>query len=347
MPHPSQPHREGWEEQIRLSPPPVDHPSARRWDRATHKGKVAVAADPPVTLNHMLNEGYAYTTIISSKHQGRTLLSHLASLYPHSTPQAWQQNLNNREVTLDGVTATGSESLTTGQTLVWNRPPWIEPDAPQHFEVLFEDAYLLAVNKPGGLPTLPGGGFLENTLLRLVQKQTPTANPVHRLGRATTGIVLFAKSPQAAATLSADWNTPRIQKIYRALAQGTAQHDAYEILTPIGLVPHPRLGSVWAANPTGKPSKSLAKVIARAGSITTFEVSLHSGRPHQIRIHLASIGHPLVGDPLYGSTGQPVENLPGLPGDGGYLLHAQFLKFHHPITGEQIHLEAPLPTGFS
>jgi len=104
---------------------------------------------------------------------------------------------------------------------------------------------------------------------------------------------------------------------------------------------------VWAANPSGKPSKSLAKVISRTISTTTFEVSLNSGRPHQIRIHLASIGHPLVGDPLYGLTGQPLENLPGLPGDGGYFLHAQYLKFHHPITGEQINLEATLPSGFS
>jgi 23S rRNA pseudouridine1911/1915/1917 synthase len=308
----------------------------------------------------MLNRGYAYTTIISGKYHGRTLLSHLASLYPHSTPQAWQQNLNNREVTVNGVTATGSESLISGQTLVWNRSPWIEPDTPEHFEVLFNDPYLLAVNKPGGMPTLPGGGFMENTLLRLVQKQTPNANPVHRLGRATTGIVLFAKTAQAASKLGADWNTPRIQKIYWALAQNIAQHDAYEILTPIGLVPHPLIGSVWAANPSGKPSKSLAKVISRAPSstarsstpfcttgTTTFEVSLNSGRPHQIRIHLASIGHPLVGDPLYGFTGQPLENLPGLPGDGGYFLHAQFLNFHHPITGEQINLEAALPSGFS
>ena len=310
--------------------------------------------------NYMLNRGYAYTTIISGKYHGRTLLSHLASLYPHSTPQAWQQNLNNREVTVNGVTATGSESLISGQTLVWNRSPWIEPDTPEHFEVLFNDPYLLAVNKPGGMPTLPGGGFMENTLLRLVQKQTPNANPVHRLGRATTGIVLFAKTAQAASKLGADWNTPRIQKIYWALAQNIAQHDAYEILTPIGLVPHPLIGSVWAANPSGKPSKSLAKVISRAPSstarsstpfcttgTTTFEVSLNSGRPHQIRIHLASIGHPLVGDPLYGFTGQPLENLPGLPGDGGYFLHAQFLNFHHPITGEQINLEAALPSGFS
>jgi len=314
---------------------------------------------PWLKLKPMLNRGYAYTTIIGSQHHGQTLLSHLASLYLHSTPQAWQQNLDNGEVTLNGAIATGSELVASGQSLIWNRPPWVEPDAPQHFEVLFDDPHLLAVNKPSGLPTLPGGGFMENTLLHRVQKQFPSANPVHRLGRATSGIVLFAKTPQAAATLTADWNTPRIQKIYRALAQNTAQHDVYQILTPIGLVPHPRLGQVWAAKPDGKPSKSSAKVIARcAGNdtnpdnppgpgTTTFEVSLHSGRPHQIRIHLASIGHPLVGDPLYGAGGQPLENLPGLPGDGGYFLHAEFLKFHHPITGEQINLEAPLPSGFS
>lgn len=294
----------------------------------------------------MLNRGYAYTTVIRSEDHGRTLLSHLASLYPHSTAQAWQQNLDNGEVTLNGIPATGSESLMPGQTFVWNRPPWIEPAAPQHFEVLFDDPHLVAVNKPSGLPTLPGGGYLENTLLRLVQQQSPNANPVHRLGRATSGIVLFAKTPQAAAQLSANWNTPKVQKIYRALAQGIAQQDTYDILTPIGLVPHPRIGSVWAANPNGKPSKSVAKVITRATSTTTFEVSLYSGRPHQIRIHLASIGHPLSGDPLYGITGRPLENLPGLPGDGGYFLHAQYLKFHHPITGEQINLEAALPSRF-
>ena len=294
----------------------------------------------------MLNRGHAYTTIISSKDRGRTLLSHLASLYTHSTAQAWQQNLDNGEVTLDGVTATGRESLALGQTLVWNRQPWIEPDAPQEFEVLFEDAHLLAVSKPSGLPTLPGGGFMENTLLRLVQKQTPNANPVHRLGRATSGIVLFAKTPQAAAKLTANWNTPRVQKIYRALAQGIAMHDAYEILTPIGLVPHALIGSVWAAKFDGKPSRSSATVISRGASTTTFEVSLHSGRPHQIRIHLASVGHPLVGDPLYGLGGQPLEALPGLPGDGGYLLHAHFLKFQHPISGEQIEVEAALPLEF-
>lgn len=295
----------------------------------------------------MLNRGYAYTTIISSRYHGQNLLSHLADLYPHSTREAWQQKLSNGEVTLDGIPATGKETLDLGQTLVWNRPPWTEPNAPLDFAVLWEDAHLLAVNKPSGLPTLPGGGFLENTLLRQVQKQTPTANPVHRLGRATTGIVLFAKSSQAAATLFADWNTDKIQKIYRALAQNVAQEDAYEIVTPIGLVPHPLIGSVWAAKLGGKPSKSVATVVTRATETTQFAVSLHSGRPHQIRIHLASIGHPLVGDPLYGPNGLPLENLPGLPGDGGYLLHAESLHFQHPITGEPIRLQAALPAGFA
>jgi 23S rRNA pseudouridine1911/1915/1917 synthase len=291
------------------------------------------------------HRGYAYSTIIGSECDGQPLLSHLASRYPHSSRQAWQQKLNNGEVTLDGATATGSELVAAGQTLVWNRPPWIEPYCPQDFEVLFEDPYLLAVNKPSGLPTLPGGGFMENTLLRLVQKRIPGASPVHRLGRGTSGIVLFARTTQAASHLFANWNTPQVQKVYRALSQNVARHDTYEILAPIGRVPHPRIGSVWAASSDGKPSKSLAKVISRGVSTTTFEVSLHSGRPHQIRIHLAFIGHPLAGDPLYGSGGQPLQNLPGLPGDGGYFLHAQYLKFPHPISGKQISLEAALPSG--
>ncbi|MDE1160797.1 MAG: RluA family pseudouridine synthase [Acidobacteriaceae bacterium] len=291
----------------------------------------------------MLNRGYDYTTLIGRQHDGCPLLTHLAGLYTHSSVEEWQRKLDQGEVTVDGVLAGGSELLRAGQVLVWKRPPWIEPEAPRHFEVLFEDAHLLAVDKPGGLPTLPGSGFLENTLLRLVQARSPEANPVHRLGRATTGVVLFAKTAQAAATLTANWNTSKVQKIYRALAQGVAEREVYEIVTPIGLVPHPLIGSVWAASPGGKASKSLAKVMARTASTTTFEVSLGSGRPHQIRIHLASIGYPLVGDPLYGPTGLPLETLPGLPGDGGYFLHAQFLRFEHPVSGEEICLEAVVP----
>ena len=89
---------------------------------------------------------------------------------------------------------------------------------------------------------------MENTLLWLVQTRTPEANPVHRLGRGTSGIVLFAKTAQAASNLEANRNTPKVQKIYRALAQNVAEQDTHEILTPIGLVPHP--GSVKCGPPT-------------------------------------------------------------------------------------------------
>ena len=291
----------------------------------------------------MLNQGYAYTSTINLKSNGQSLLSHLAEYFDHSSLDAWQQNLNREQVTLDGVTANGSESLSTGQTLVWSRPPWEEPAAPRHFQSIFEDEHLLVVNKPGGLPTIPGGGYMENTLLRLVQRQFPNANPVHRLGRATSGLVLFAKTSVAARNLFKMWNTPAVEKIYRALSQGVSAAEKYEITTPIGLVPHPLIGSVWAASAQGKPSRSKAEVIARGLDSTIFSVSLSSGRPHQIRIHLASIGHPLVGDPLYGAAGLPLAHLPGLPGDGGYFLHARYLRVAHPLTGVNIAFEAALP----
>jgi 23S rRNA pseudouridine1911/1915/1917 synthase len=294
----------------------------------------------------MLNQGYAYRTVIGGEHHGQTVLSHLVDVYSHSPLEAWRQSLHDGEVTLDGVSVSGEETLRAGQVLVWNRPPWNEPDAPLEFEVLYEDPHLLAVNKPSGLPTLPGGGFSEHTLLRCVQQQFRDANPVHRLGRGTSGIVLFARTADAAARLSASWNTDKVRKIYRALAQGLAAQEVYDINTPIGAVPHPRIGSVWASNPAGKRSRSVARVWKRAADTTVFEVELYSGRPHQIRIHLASIGHPLVGDPLYGAGGQPLAELPGLPGDGGYFLHAQHLQFEHPVTREAIYLEASLPAAF-
>ena len=271
------------------------------------------------------------------------LLQHLASTYPHSDEAAWRQSLAHGEVTLDGRTATGEERLRPGQRLIWKRPPWQEPEAPLHYELLYEDAAVLAVNKPSGLPTLPGGGFLENTLLHLVQRDFPEANPVHRLGRGTSGIVLFARTAGAAARLSEFWNTERVKKIYRALATGRAALDEYVIEQAIGLVPHPRIGRVWAAKDGGKPSKSVAQVLERGDDSTTFAVTLHSGRPHQIRIHLASIGHPLVGDPLYGPGGLPLADLPGLPGDLGYLLHAGELRFEHPVSGAAVRVVAEPP----
>ena len=201
----------------------------------------------------------------------------------------------------------------------------------------------MVVVKPSGLPTIPSGGFLKHTLLHLVRQQWPGASPLHRLGRATSGLVLFARTTEAGATLSRAWRDGSVAKQYRALGSGVAARDTYEITAPIGLVPHPRLGAVHGVSAHGKASHSTARVLERREDATLFEVDIHTGRSEQIRIHLASIGHPLVGDPLYAAGGLPLEVDPGLPGDGGYLLHAERLVFDHPGTGQRLELRAPPP----
>ncbi len=207
--------------------------------------------------------------------------------------------------------------------------------------MIYQDEQLLVVSKPSGLPTLPGAGFYLNTLLSRVQSEFPTARPLHRLGRATSGLVLFALNSDAASTLSQRW--PQIRKQYQALGSGIAIQDSYDIQAAIGPQPHPRLGQVHAASSTGKSARSLVRTLQRRANTTVFEVDLLTGRPHQIRIHLACIGHPLEGDLLYAAGGQPRTDQPGLPGDGGYWLHAKRLVLEHPVTGERLELTAPLP----
>ncbi|MFB9992880.1 RluA family pseudouridine synthase [Deinococcus oregonensis] len=291
----------------------------------------------------ILNNGYAYRDHIGAAGQAQTVLAYLTQRYRHSDAATWTARLAAGEVTLDGQTANGTEQLRQGQTLIWQRPPWQEESAPLDFEVLYEDASLLAVAKPSGLPTLPGGGFLEHTLLTQVRRLYPEATPLHRLGRGTSGLVLCSRTRAAASGMLRGWREHKVQKTYRALASGLSPQDSYRISTPIGPVPHPVLGSVYAASPEGKPSLSMARVLERRGDCTLFEVEIHTGRPHQIRIHLASIGLPLVNDPLYGPDGLPLPHLPGLPGDGGYWLHSARLAFAHPVGGAWLELSAPAP----
>ncbi|GEM44742.1 RluA family pseudouridine synthase [Deinococcus cellulosilyticus] len=293
-----------------------------------------------------LNQGYAYTEQLGKKAAGLTLLDYLSRFYTHSTLEDWQQRLIREEIELDGQTVSGNPELKPGQALVWHRPPWEEPEVPLDFTVVHEDEHLLAINKPSGLPTMPAGGFLEHTLLMQVRKNRSEASPLHRLGRYTSGIVLFARTAEGASLMAKAWRDHEVQKRYLAVASGQAPEELYQISTPIGPVLHPRLGSVFAASPDGKPSYSLARVLERIRNATLFQVDIQTGRPHQIRIHLASIGHPLVGDPLYGPDGLPLKENPGLPGDGGYRLHAARLVFQHPISAEQVDLQAPLPEGF-
>jgi 23S rRNA pseudouridine1911/1915/1917 synthase len=207
---------------------------------------------------------------------------------------------------------------------------------------LYQDDCLLGVAKPEGLPSMPGGGgFMDNTLLSLVRRCFPGANPLHRLGRGTSGIVLFALAPEAASKILQAWRD--VVKVYRALISGCPDIDEFDIDTPIGKVPHKLLKTIHAACPTGKPAHSHVHVLERRDGCSLAQVQITTGRPHQIRIHLAAAGHPLVGDPLYIEGGIPEENSRALPSDLGYHLHSSLLGFLHPTTSQWIEIVCPPP----
>jgi 23S rRNA pseudouridine1911/1915/1917 synthase len=290
-----------------------------------------------------LNRGFTYTETIGRRGEGWRLLEYLSRRYVHTPEPAWRERIEGGLVLVDGRPGESPEILRAGQTVTWSRPPWEEPGAPLTYAVLFEDEDLLAVAKPSGLPTLPGAGYLEHTLLALVRRRTPGASPVHRLGRGTSGVVLFAKTRAAMRALSEAWREHRVTKIYRALVTGTPGADEFAVETPIGPVPHPMLGAVYAASPDGKPARSVVSVIERREEWALVEVRIETGRPHQIRIHMAASGHPLVGDPLYVAGGGIHDGENALPGDTGYWLHAMRLSCPHPRTGEPFSVECPPP----
>ncbi len=297
----------------------------------------------PSTANTHLNEGCEYRERIGPDADGSTLLHYLSRRYSHSSSAEWATRIACGHVLIDDRPAHADTVLRTGCALAWQRPPWIEPDAPKSFSVLYEDDDLIAVNKPAGLPTLPGANFLQSTLLYLVKAYATDAAPLHRLGRWTSGIVLCARNPNARTELMRQWSAKKVGKRYRALANGCPDWDATTISMPIGPVPHALLGSIHSASQKGKSALSHVTVIERREDSFLCDVRIATGRPHQIRIHLASSGHPLVGDPLYGAGGLPLPDTHALPGDPGYHLHAAELSFRHPGTDREIIIECEPP----
>ena len=283
-----------------------------------------------------LNEGYEYRERLGPDADGQSVLIYLGRRYRHSTTEEWAARIASGHVLIDGLPAHSEIVLRRGCELAWQRPPWIEPDAPRSFTVLYEDEDLLAVAKPAGLPTLPGADFLQATLLYQVHRYAPDAAPVHRLGRWTSGLVLCARNHNARTALMRQWSAQEVGKRYRALAGGLPDWDKMTMAAPIGPVPHALLGSLHAASANGKSALSHVTVIERRAASFLCDVRIATGRPHQIRIHLAAAGHPLAGDPLYAVGGHPAPDTHALPGDPGYQLHSAELSFRHPGTGREL-----------
>jgi 23S rRNA pseudouridine1911/1915/1917 synthase len=289
-----------------------------------------------------VNSGFEYREQVGPEAAGRTVADHLAARYRHSTIEVWRRRIDAGEVFVGDACATPADTLRPGDWLSWRRPPWEEPLVPLAFAVLHRDQDLLAVAKPRGLPSIPNGGFLDHTLLHLVRARFPEATPMHRLGRATSGLVLFARTAPARQAISAAWRDGGVGKAYRTLVSGVPARPTFTIEAPIGLVDHPRLGRIHAAAPGGKRAVSHVRVLALRDGNALVEVTIPTGRPHQIRIHMATAGHPLAGDPVYGAGGALLPDA-GLPGDPGYRLHAHRLWLAHPATGRQLDLECAPP----
>lgn len=309
-----------------------------------------------------MNQGWTYRDRIKPTEVGLSVLEFYSQHYRHSSRAEWQTRIEAGQIELEGRVAQANEPLQPGQSLAYHRLPWLEPEVPLHFEVLFEDGDLLIINKPAGLPVLPGGNFLTHTLLHQLSQHYPDHPPVpvHRLGRGTSGLMVLARSPLARSILSRQFRestaavadpqaTHSICKTYLALVGPGDLPDRFTVTTPIGKIPHPVLGYIYAASAQGRPAHSEVEVQRRLPDSTLVAVTIRTGRPHQIRIHLAAAGYPLLGDPLYGGGGVPIcpevandGDMP-VPGDLGYHLHAYRLHFPHPRHHQPLAFVCPPP----
>jgi len=303
-----------------------------------------------------LNRGHAYRDRVTPRDRGQWLSAFYAARYPHSSAAVWRQRLAAGEICRNDQQLQADVALAAGDALIWHRPPWQEAAVPVLPGPLFDDGDLLVFDKSSGLPVLPGGGFLEHTLLAQLQTRWPDARPVHRLGRFTSGLLICARRSTTRAWLSAQLRETTLvspcRKTYRALLQPPAPGspllelelgEPLSLTTPLGRCAHGRLGSIWAAapaDPAALQASSALRLLERGDRAWLVEVTIATGRPHQIRIHTAAAGAPLLGDPLYAPGGVALDQ--ALPGDGGYHLHAHRLRLACP-DGGLLELEAPLP----
>jgi tRNA pseudouridine32 synthase/23S rRNA pseudouridine746 synthase len=200
-------------------------------------------------------------------------------------------------------------------------------------EILHSDDAFVAVNKPTGLLTVPGrGADKQDCLYHRVLEQFPNALVVHRLDMDTSGLILFARSPEAQRTISLQFEKREISKTYVAVVEGIIEENEGRIDFPLRKDMKQRLPPKHLVDCVrGKKALTEWRVLERGEATTRVALFPATGRSHQLRVHMQAIGFPIVGDPIYG---HPAERL---------MLHAETLELRHPVTGEPIRLESPAP----
>jgi len=213
--------------------------------------------------------------------------------------------------------------------------------------VLYEDDDLVAIDKPAGMVVHAGAGIhsgtLVNALLHRFGRLSSSGGPlrpgiVHRLDRFTSGVLLVAKTDRAHQALAAQFAGRAIEKVYIALVHGKVKSESGRIHQPIARDPVRRT-RMTARLPGGREARTEYRVLHRFAKFTLLEVRIGTGRTHQIRVHLSSLGHPVAGDTVYGAPAK-LDDRPPL---GRYFLHAHRIRFHQPSTGREIAIESPLP----
>lgn len=291
-------------------------------------------------------------TIITAEVSGPRVDAWLSEQVPGLTRSAAQRLLAEGQVTRDGVTVKKNEKITAGNvyTLVMNEAvdvPLVAQNIP--LDVVYEDEDVIVVNKPRGMVVHPAPGHPMGTLVNALMYHCGDSlsgvggakrpGIVHRIDKDTSGLIIAAKNDMAHLALSAQLADRSLSRVYEAVAVGNFREDSGTVDAPIGRHPNERKKMAVIAQ-NSRPAVTHWQVIARYRGYTHIRCKLETGRTHQIRVHMAYLGHPLLGDEVYGHAKLPEKGLTG------QCLHARELKFIHPRTGEQIHLETELPDYF-
>ncbi len=291
-----------------------------------------------------------YLFVIQADQQMR-LDKYLAEQFPEQTRSYLQKLIKDGEVLVNGKQVKTGYQLSAGDEVSVNIPEPKELDVePQKMDldIVYEDEDVILINKPKGMVVHPAPGHTTDTLVNGLLYHCKdnlsgingVARPgiVHRIDRDTTGILIVCKNDMSHNSIAAQLKEHSINRRYRALVHGNLKDDHGTVEGPIGR--HPVDRKKMAINErNGKPAVTHYTVLERFGNYTLIECKLETGRTHQIRVHMTSIGHPLVGDEVYGPAKCPFKLQ-------GQCLHAMVLGFVHPRTGEYMEFSADLPEYF-